>query len=54
MIVLGALVYLKLSLLSRELVRLVHRTHDSIENLENLNTVQRKMSHAENLWLSGG
>jgi hypothetical protein len=44
MFLLGALAYLKLSLLSGKLVRLVHLTRDSIENL---NTVQRKMNHAE-------
>ena len=44
MFVLGALVYWKLNLLTRELVRLVHLTRDSIGNL---NSVQRKMSQAE-------
>lgn len=44
MFVLGALVYWKLNLLTGELVRLVHLTRDSIENL---NSVQRKMNHSE-------
>jgi signal transduction histidine kinase len=44
MFVLGVLVYWKLNLLTRELVRLVHLTRDSIGNL---NSVQRKMSQAE-------
>ena len=44
MFLLGTLVYWKLSLLSRELVRLVHLTRDSIENL---NTVQRQVGQSE-------
>lgn len=44
MFVLGTLVYWKLSLLSRELVRLVHLTRDSIENL---NIVQRQVGQSE-------
>jgi hypothetical protein len=44
--VLGILVYLKLGLLARELVRLVQLTRDSIENL---NAVQRKVVHSEKL-----
>jgi signal transduction histidine kinase len=44
MFVLGGLVYWKLSLLSQELVRLVHLTRDSIDNL---NTVQRQVTQSE-------
>jgi signal transduction histidine kinase len=44
MFVLGALVYWKLNLLTTELVRLLRLSRDSIGNL---NSVQRKMSHAE-------
>lgn len=51
MFVLGALVYWKLSLLARELVRLVHLTHDSIENLK---AVQQQVSHSEKLVALGG
>jgi hypothetical protein len=46
MFVLGALVYWKLSLLARELSHLVSLTRDSIENLE---TVQQKVTHSEKL-----
>jgi signal transduction histidine kinase len=46
MFLLGALVYWKLNLLARELVRLVHLTHDSIENLK---SVQQQVSHAQKL-----
>jgi hypothetical protein len=44
MFVLGALVYWKLNLLTRELVRLVHLTRGSIENLK---SVQQQVSHSE-------
>lgn len=44
MFVLGGLVYWKLSLLARELVRLVRLTRDSIENLK---AVQQQVSHSE-------
>lgn len=43
---LGILVYLKLSLLARELVRLVRLTRDSIVNLQD---VQQKVVHSEKL-----
>ena len=43
---LGILVYLKLSLLARELVRLVELTRDSIVNLQD---VQQKVAHSEKL-----
>jgi signal transduction histidine kinase len=43
---LGILVYLKLALLARELVRLVQLTRDSIANL---NAVQKKVVHTEKL-----
>lgn len=46
MFFLGALVYWKLNLLARELVRLVHLTHDSIENLK---SVQQQISHSQKL-----
>ena len=46
MFLLGALVYWKLNLLARELVRLVHLTRDSIENLK---SVQQQVSHAQRL-----
>jgi signal transduction histidine kinase len=46
MFVLGALVYWKLSLLARELVRLVSLTRDSIENLK---AVQRQVTHSEKM-----
>ena len=42
--VLGGLVYWKLSLLSRELVRLVRLSRDSVENLR---AVQQRVSHSE-------
>jgi signal transduction histidine kinase len=42
----GILVYLKLALLARELVRLVRLTRDSIANL---NAVQQKVVHSEKL-----
>jgi signal transduction histidine kinase len=44
MFVLGSLAYWKVNLLSRELVRLVRLTRDSIENLR---TVQQQVSHTE-------
>ena len=44
--VFGILVYLKLSLLARELVRLVQLTCDSIANLKD---VQQKVAHSEKL-----
>jgi hypothetical protein len=44
MFVLGGLAYWKLNLLSRELVRLVHLSRDSIEKLK---TVQQRVSHSE-------
>ena len=44
MCVLGALIYWKLSLLTRELVRLVTLTRDSIEHLK---SVQQQVSHSE-------
>jgi hypothetical protein len=44
--VLGALVYWKLSLLTRQLVHLVQLTHDSVENLK---SVQRQVTHSEKL-----
>ena len=46
MFVLGVLVYWKLSLLTRELARLVRLTRDSIENLK---TVQQQVTHSEKL-----
>lgn len=46
MFVLGALVYWKLSLLARELVRLVRLTRASIENLR---AVEQQVSHSEKL-----
>src|SRR3974390_1275553 len=46
MFLLGVLVYGKLSLLARELVRLVHLTHDSIENLK---SVEEQVSHSQKL-----
>jgi signal transduction histidine kinase len=46
MFLLGALVYWKLNLLAHELVRLVHLTHDSIENLK---SVEQQVSHAQKL-----
>jgi len=51
MFVLGALVYWKLSLLARELVRLVRLTHASVENLQ---TVQLQVTHSEKLEALGG
>jgi hypothetical protein len=51
MFVLGALVYWKLSMLARELVRLVRLTHASIENLK---AVQRQVTHSEKLEALGG
>jgi len=44
MFVLGGLVYWKLSLLSRELIRLVRLTRDSVENLR---AVQQRVSQSE-------
>jgi hypothetical protein len=44
MFLLGALVYWKLNLLARELVRLMHLTNDSIENLK---SVQQQVSHSQ-------
>lgn len=46
MFVLGALLYWKLSLLARELVRLVRLTRDSIENLK---AVQQQVTQSEKL-----
>jgi hypothetical protein len=46
MLVLGVLAYWKISLLARELVRLVTLTRDSIENLK---AVQRQVTHSEKL-----
>jgi hypothetical protein len=46
MLVLGVLAYWKITLLARELVRLVTLTRDSIENLK---AVQRRATHSEKL-----
>lgn len=46
MFLLGVLIYWKLSLLTRELGRLVRLTRDSIENLK---TVQQQVTHSEKL-----
>jgi len=46
MFLLGALVYWKLNLSTNELVRLVHLTRDSIENLK---AVQEQVSHSQKL-----
>lgn len=46
MLLLGALVYLKLGLLTRELGRMVSLTHESIENLK---VVQQQVAHSEKL-----
>ena len=46
MFLLGALVYWKLNLSTNELVRLVHLTRDSIENLK---SVQEQVSHSQKL-----
>jgi signal transduction histidine kinase len=46
MFVLGVLVYWKMSLLTRELVRLVRLTHDSIEKLK---SVEQQVTHSEKL-----
>jgi signal transduction histidine kinase len=46
MFLLGALVYWKLNLLARELGQMVHLTRDSIENLK---SVQQRVTHSEKL-----